>query len=873
MRALCALVCAAGMAAAAFAAATETETEIELPTYPFSDPDPVPATKVNNYPYFFFDGSSAASVPKKWKAVILENEKVKVTILPEIGGKIWGAVDKATGNEFIYFNHVVKFRNIARRGPWCSGGIEFNFGIIGHAPSSSTPVAYFCRTNSDGSASYFCSDTELICRTTWQVEVNLPADAEHFLTRTIWFNGSNFAAPYYQWMNAAYSVRGNPEFCFPGSAYIGHGGESHLWPVDADGHDLSVYSGNAFGGPKSEHVLNGDNSIYGVWWPEKKFGSIHTNHTTQKYGRKVWLWALSRDGGIWEDLLTDSDGQYTELQSGRCFNQPADTHRTPFKHTAFAPGATDVFEERWGVVRDRAVFDRAWDPTNYVERPQTMPADFNWETAYGRYIKGEQLIRRRMDADGEKELLECLRLEPYFTPALDLLASLAVRRGKYGEAHAHAGRALSVNTYDPEANYAEGQAFFAEGRLKAAKERLGLAAYSPLFRTAAFALVAKAELRESNWDAAEKMAENALLANGLNLDAWLVRMVVARKRGDSAGAAALARSILERVPLFHGARYELGLADASVEPFGKYVRGEFPHQVYLELGTWYAEARLDEDAERLFRMAADNPIGGVRLAALLNRNGRSDEAKAALDAVAAKPIAFALPFRRETIPPLVWAEETRPEWKFKYYAAVALAANAWNEQADGLLAACGDEPDDEIFYLYRASRSKGEARLRDLRNAAKFGNSWRTGYALYGHFAEAGKWEKALAEVEPYVERFPDANLIKLAYGNALARSGRYSKAIAYLEKTLILPSENGDNALASWVHAWRGLALEAQARGDRAAAKAAVAKALSVPENLGRGRPYDLPARGTPERPGLLDDWPDSLRELIEWKRQGAAQ
>ena len=184
-------------AQAAFAAATVVETEVEMPTYPFSDPDPVPATETARYPYFFFNGSSAKSVPKKWKAVVLENEKTRVTILPEIGGKVWGATDKATGRDFIYNNHVVKFRNVAMRGPWTSGGIEFNFGVFGHAPSTSTPVSYFCRTNADGSASCFLSDTELICRTTWQVEVNLPADGDSFVTRTVWYNGSGFSAPYY----------------------------------------------------------------------------------------------------------------------------------------------------------------------------------------------------------------------------------------------------------------------------------------------------------------------------------------------------------------------------------------------------------------------------------------------------------------------------------------------------------------------------------------------------------------------------------------------------------------------------------------------------------------------------------------------------
>ena len=142
-----------------FAAANVREEPLVLPTYGFGDPDPVPCTREKRYPYFRYDGSSAVAAPRTWRSVVLENDRVKVTMLPEIGGKVWGAVDKKTGREFIYFNHAVKFRNIAMRGPWCSGGIEFNFGIMGHSPTTATPVDWCTRTNPDGSASCIVSAT------------------------------------------------------------------------------------------------------------------------------------------------------------------------------------------------------------------------------------------------------------------------------------------------------------------------------------------------------------------------------------------------------------------------------------------------------------------------------------------------------------------------------------------------------------------------------------------------------------------------------------------------------------------------------------------------------------------------------------------
>jgi hypothetical protein len=105
-------------------AATVTTGKMTLPTYMFSDGDPVPKTRSDYYPYYRFDGYEAKSSPRDWKTVTLESDRLKVTITPEVGGKVWGAVDKLTGVDFIYFNNVAKFRDISMRGPWSSGGIR-----------------------------------------------------------------------------------------------------------------------------------------------------------------------------------------------------------------------------------------------------------------------------------------------------------------------------------------------------------------------------------------------------------------------------------------------------------------------------------------------------------------------------------------------------------------------------------------------------------------------------------------------------------------------------------------------------------------------------------------------------------------------------
>ena len=819
--------------------ATIRETLLSLPTYPFSDPDPVPRTDQKRYPYFRYDGSSATSVAKNWKAVILENEKIKVTMLPEIGGKVWGAEDKSTGHEFLYYNHAVKFRDISMRGPWCSGGIEFNFGIVGHAPTSPTPVEWCVKTNSDDSVSCYVSATEYINRTTWQIEVRLGAKDDYFETRTRWFNGSNLPQPYYQWMNAAYSARGNPKFYFPGSTYVGHPGDAHDWPFDAKGRDLSQYGNNAFGSHKSYHVVNGDNSFYAVWWPELGFGSIHENPPYDKYGRKIWLWALSRQGGIWEDLLTDTDGQYVELQSGRCFHQPGgETWRTPFKHPTFAPGVTDTYVERWGYTHDENTLKAKLDPNKYVHRPLEMPTNFNWQTAYGHYLRGEQAVRERDDVKGEAELRASLALDPHLVPALDVLAGLQARRGLYDEVRALAVRALAINTYDPEANYLDGLAALAQDDLGTAKERLGVAAFSPTYRTPAYVLLAKAEMRSKNWLKALHVVGRAM-ENSDNLDARLLQIAIFRKINCPMAALSAARELVAEYPLLAGVHYELKKLGEDSEDFPRSLRCELPNQTLLELGSWYEEAGLDEEALELFGWAWNDPIARIRTAYLLSRKGEAQKSALELLVAAKLPAANVFPFRRETRAALAWAVDVATSWKFRYWAAVQYAANGEGQKADELLEALENTPDEDVFYQYRASRRKGAARRADLQKALSIKKTWRAYRDLANLEDKEGTPEAMCRVAQEGLALDPARNALQMAYARALVKLGRFMDAVKFLEEVRILPSECADNAHAIWVDAWKGEEAAARARGDTAAADRAKAKGEEYPENLGAGKPF----------------------------------
>lgn len=340
--------------------ATIQESKRVFKTYPFSDPNPIP-NRTLIYPYFRYDGFVNTPIDKEWKVIELENQFVKIMILPEVGGKIWTAWEKASGKTFIYNNHVVKFRDVAMRGPWTSGGIEPNYGIIGHTPNCATPVDYFTETKIDGSASCYIGTFDKLTQTYWTLEINLPTDKAYFTTRSFWHNGTNLEQPYYSWMNVGMPAKGNLQFIYPGIRYLGHEGEYVDWNVNPlNGKDISRYEQNDFGAYKSYHVAGSYADFFGVFYHDFNFGTGHYSSYDDKPGKKIWIWGLSRQGMIWEQLLTDTDGQYVEIQSGRLFNQASEgSMRTPFKNRGFAPYSTDEWIEYWFPVKGTKGFVKA----------------------------------------------------------------------------------------------------------------------------------------------------------------------------------------------------------------------------------------------------------------------------------------------------------------------------------------------------------------------------------------------------------------------------------------------------------------------------------------------------------------------------------
>lgn len=894
------------------------ETTQTLKTYPFSDPDPVANPSNSFYPYFRFDGFSAKGIDKQWKVVSLENDYIQVTLFPEIGGKVWGAVDKVTQQEFIYNNHVVKFRDIAMRGAWTSGGIEFNFGIIGHAPTSSTPVDYLIKDNTDGSVSCYISSYELLTRTWWTVEVNLPADKAYFTTKTTWYNGSSVNQPYYHWMNAGYKADGNLEFCYPGTDYIGHDGESHPFPIDEQGRDVAWYEKNNFGKDKSYHVLGKYNDFYGAYWHDDDFGSIHHADYDEKLGMKIFLWGLSREGAIWEELLTDTDGQYVELQSGRMFNQPVSTSSyTPYKHTAFAPQATDSWVEYWFPIKGTKgvrkasrigafnllrednylklyfsplqqltttmrIYDgdkiirsipmatnmpEVWKDSiplqdvapgklkvvigddllvysevpsdNNVNRPQKVPSDFDWNSVYGLYVQGEQYVNQKMHEKAESCLKASLDKEPYFMPALTCLASLYYRQGRYEDALEYCKTALSINTYEGDANYLYGLCNKAIGNNTDAKDGFSIATHSVSVRSAAYEKLAEMYLSEQNWTKAGYYAEKSIEFNAMNLNARHMRILICRKAGQQEKANALIASLLEEQPLYHPARFEKYLS-GSIDNAGftALVRNELPFETYMELAEWYESVGCLEEASTLLAFAADYPIANYKAAYLLHKQGKQPESTGLLEKANAQSPELVFPFRPGTLKALEWAKTVRPDWKISYYEGLIHWANQDKGKALSLLNEC--EPDYAPFYLSRALLQSGGKQLADLLKAEQLDTSWRAGLALINYYMVNNSWQQAAETGKKYMKRYPSNYYVGLKYAKVLCETGQYQPCLSLLGSLQVLPNEGSYAGREVYRAANLYQAMEQLERKNYKRALRYIDASKEWPENLGVGKPYE---------------------------------
>ena len=341
-----------------------------LPTYPVEPPDKNPmffkgesyqgASKVI-YPYALNDMISNDRFEKAWKALILENEYIKLCVTPEIGGKLYYATDKTNNYNFVYKNNVVKPSNIGMTGAWVSGGIEWCV-IHHHRASTFLPVDYDLKENADGSKTIWIGETEPRHQMRWTIGITMFPGKSVYQTEVKIHNPTPFTHTFLYWANVAAHTNSNYQVIFPPSVNM-----------------VTYHAKNSFSyWPVSTEVYNGEDFTKGVdisWWKNsinqnsyfaydlkedfmggydhgKETGTVHIGDHNIVKGAKLWEWGSGERGQATEGKLTENDGPYVEIMVGAFSDNQPD-------YSWIRPYEVKTFKQYWYPVKDIQGFKNA----------------------------------------------------------------------------------------------------------------------------------------------------------------------------------------------------------------------------------------------------------------------------------------------------------------------------------------------------------------------------------------------------------------------------------------------------------------------------------------------------------------------------------
>jgi tetratricopeptide (TPR) repeat protein len=352
------------------------EQDLEILTYAPGQPEHNPMFLENRvyqgssgrvYPLPFIDRIATEPGPKLWKAIHIENDYIRLMILPEIGGRIHIGYDKSTGYDFFYRQNVIKPALVGLAGPWISGGVEFNWPQH-HRPATFMPVSTEIERADDGSVTIWCSDHDPMLRMKGMHGICLrPARAVIELKVRL-YNRTPFTQTFLWWANVATRVHEQYQSFFPpdvrfiadhakraitsfplsnGEYYGVNYGERARSGVPAeerpcefvpDGsyppNDLSWYANIPV--PTSYMVTGTEQDFFGGYDHKIGAGVVHVANHHISPGKKQWTWGNHEFGYAWDRNLTDHDGPYIELMAGvYTDNQPDFSYLTPWETRTF----------------------------------------------------------------------------------------------------------------------------------------------------------------------------------------------------------------------------------------------------------------------------------------------------------------------------------------------------------------------------------------------------------------------------------------------------------------------------------------------------------------------------------------------------------
>lgn len=328
--------------------------QVTIPTYGVGHAD--------KNPMFFekrvYQGSSGVVYPnpviekisdekedRQYTGVFIENDYLKIMILPELGGRVQMAYDKVRERHFIYYNQVIKPALVGLCGPWISGGIEFNWPQH-HRPSTFDPVDFDIEHNADGSITVWVNELEKMFHTKGMAGFTLHPDKAVLEIKAKLTNPTPMPQTFLWWANPAVKVNNHYQSVFPPdvNAVFDHGkrdvssfpiATGTYYKVDySPGTDISMYKNIPV--PTSYMAVNSSYDFVGGYEHDSQAGMLHIADHHVSPGKKQWTWGNGDFGVAWDRNLTDEDGPYIELMTGVFTdNQPDFTWLMPFEEKTF----------------------------------------------------------------------------------------------------------------------------------------------------------------------------------------------------------------------------------------------------------------------------------------------------------------------------------------------------------------------------------------------------------------------------------------------------------------------------------------------------------------------------------------------------------
>jgi tetratricopeptide (TPR) repeat protein len=402
---------------------------------------------------------------------------------------------------------------------------------------------------------------------------------------------------------------------------------------------------------------------------------------------------------------------------------------------------------------------------------------------------------------------------------------------------------MSVNTYDPKANFTYGLIQKQLGNLQDAEDGFSIASLTPSHRMAANIEMAKLFMLQDKPGEVQKYVGKALLEDEFNHEANLLMALIERKTGTKAQAG----QYLKRLStLNHFKRFEQWLLDndeSSKMQFTSLIRNELPNETYMEIACWYEEIGATEESIRLLETAPGNLLIDLKLAHLYHLTSKQEMSNRYFRKALQTSPDFVFPSRKTNIPMLEWAILKSDSWKPRYLLGLLTWDLGNINQAKKLFTQCGESPEYYPFYAGKAELFKGEKGYnheKDLLKARKLGkNDWRTSRNLIDFYLENKKEDKALEVARKSVDLFHSHYEVNYALAKSLLANKQYTKCLDVLAKTQMLPSEGASRGRIIYRQAAVMESLDHYKEDDYRLAVQSIDKARRWPENLGVGKPY----------------------------------